>query len=116
MQQTPARFVAEIQSARMRERSSRCDRTAGRYQIVEITLLRADGSREVLLWMKDAHQPWPTPYVFKTPVPARGIDAARGCYYRPSTSRHRRTSFSVRQSIPIESEYGDDRRHLHCRA
>ena len=35
---------------------------------LEIKLIRPDGSREVLLWMKDAHQLWPTPYVFKKPV------------------------------------------------
>jgi hypothetical protein len=35
---------------------------------LEIKLVRPDGSREVLLWMKDAHQLWPTQYVFKKPV------------------------------------------------
>jgi len=32
-------------------------------------LMRPDGSRDVLLWVKDADQLWPTPYVFKKPVP-----------------------------------------------
>jgi len=31
--------------------------------------MRPDGSRDVLLWVKDAHQLWPTPYVFRKPVP-----------------------------------------------
>jgi hypothetical protein len=35
---------------------------------LEIKLTRPDGSREVLLWVKDAHHLWPTPYVFRKPV------------------------------------------------
>ena len=35
---------------------------------LEIKLLRPDGSREVLLWVKDFRQDWQTPYVFSKPV------------------------------------------------
>jgi hypothetical protein len=36
---------------------------------LEIKLMRPDGSRDVLLWVKDARPLWPTPYVFRKPVP-----------------------------------------------
>ena len=35
---------------------------------LEIKLLRPDGSREVLLWVKDFRQDWQTPYEFRKPV------------------------------------------------
>jgi len=35
---------------------------------LEIKLLRPDGSREVLLWVKNFRQDWQTPYVFRKPV------------------------------------------------
>ncbi len=35
---------------------------------LELKLVRPDGSREVLLWVKQFRQDWQTPYVFKTPV------------------------------------------------
>jgi hypothetical protein len=35
---------------------------------LEIKLVRPDGSREVLLWVKNFRQDWQTPYVFRKPV------------------------------------------------
>lgn len=35
---------------------------------LEIKVLRPDGSREVLLWIKQFRQDWQTPYVFREPV------------------------------------------------
>jgi hypothetical protein len=35
---------------------------------LEIKLLRPDGSREVLLWVKQFRQDWQTPYIFRQPV------------------------------------------------
>jgi len=35
---------------------------------LEIKLLRPDGSREVLLWVKQFRQDWQTPYVFAKPI------------------------------------------------
>ena len=66
--QAPSRFVAEF-SAREAQAlvSMRPELPAGTRSL-EIKLMRPDGSREVLLWVKDAHHLWPTPYVFKKPV------------------------------------------------
>jgi len=66
--QTPARVVAEFKAADARALVSlRPDLPSGTRSF-EIKLMRPDGSREVLLWVKDAHRLWPTPYVFKKPV------------------------------------------------
>jgi hypothetical protein len=35
---------------------------------LELKLVRPDGSREVLLWVKNFRQDWQTPYVFRKPV------------------------------------------------
>lgn len=35
---------------------------------LELALVRPDGSREVLLWVKNFRQDWQTPYVFRNPV------------------------------------------------
>lgn len=35
---------------------------------LELKLVRPDGSREVLLWVKNFRQDWQTPYVFRQPV------------------------------------------------
>jgi hypothetical protein len=35
---------------------------------IELKLLRPDGSRDVVLWIKQFRQDWQTPYVFTTPV------------------------------------------------
>jgi hypothetical protein len=65
---TPARFGAESKQS-MHARSSRCAPICPRGRdSLEIKLIRPDGSREVLLWVKDARQMWPTPYVFRKPV------------------------------------------------
>jgi len=65
---TPARFVAEFKAADARALVSMRPELPAGTRSLEIKLMRPDGSREVLLWMKDAHQVWPTPYVFKKPV------------------------------------------------
>ncbi len=53
---------------------------------LEIKLLRPDGSREVLLWVKQFRQDWQTPYVFRTPVtlPAGSILQAVA-YFQPAS-------------------------------
>ena len=65
---TPARFVAEFKATEERELVSMRPELAAGTRSLEIKLMRPDGSREVLLWVKDAHQMWPTPYVFRKPV------------------------------------------------
>jgi len=52
---------------------------------LEIKLTRPDGSREVLLWVRDAHELWPTPYVFKKPVslPADSVLQTVAYFDRP---------------------------------
>jgi hypothetical protein len=67
-EQTPARSVAEFKLTDARALVSLRPELPADTRSFEITLLRADGSRDVLLWVKDAHQLWPTPYVFKKPV------------------------------------------------
>jgi hypothetical protein len=64
----PARFVAEFKATDERALVSMRPELPAGTRSVEIKLMRADGSRDVLLWVKDAHQLWPTPYVFKKPV------------------------------------------------
>jgi hypothetical protein len=65
---TPGRLVAEFKATQSQVLvSMRPELTAGTRSL-EIKLMRPDGSRDVLLWMKDARQPWPTPYVFRKPV------------------------------------------------
>ena len=65
---TPARFVAEFKATDAQALVSMRPELPAGTRSFEIKLLRADGSREVLLWVKDAHELWPTPYVFKKPV------------------------------------------------
>jgi hypothetical protein len=65
---TPARFVAEFKATDARALVSMRPELPAGTRSLEIKLMRPDGSREVLLWVKDAHQLWPTPYVFKKPV------------------------------------------------
>ena len=82
---TPARVVAEFKATDARALvSMRPDVPAGTRSF-EIKLMRADGSRDVLLWVKDAHQLWPTPYVFKKPVslPAGSVLQAVAYLDRP---------------------------------
>ena len=49
---------------------------------LELKLVRPDGSREVLLWVKNFRQDWPTPYVFRQPValPAGSLLRATGYF------------------------------------
>jgi len=35
---------------------------------LEVKATRPDGSSDVLLWIRDYHPEWPTPYVFREPV------------------------------------------------
>jgi len=65
---TPARFVAEFKATDSQALVSMRPELPVGMRSLEIKLMRPDGSREVLLWVKDAHQFWPTPYVFKKPV------------------------------------------------
>jgi hypothetical protein len=65
---TPARFVAEFKATDAQALVSMRPELPAGTRSFEIKMLRADGSREVLLWVKDAHELWPTPYVFKKPV------------------------------------------------
>jgi len=66
---TPARFVAEFKATDARALVSMRPELPAGTRSFEIKLMRPDGSRDVLLWVKDADQLWPTPYVFKKPVP-----------------------------------------------
>ena len=65
---TPERFVAEFKATDARALVSMRPEVAAGARSFEIKLIRPDGSRDVLLWVKNAHQLWPTPYVFKKPV------------------------------------------------
>jgi len=65
---TAARFVAEFKATDAQALVSMRSEVPAGTRSLEIKLMRPDGSREVLLWVKDAHQLWPTPYVFKKPV------------------------------------------------
>jgi hypothetical protein len=53
---------------------------------LEVTLLRPDGSREVLLWVKEFRQDWPTPFVLRQPItlPAGAMLRATAYFDRAS--------------------------------
>jgi hypothetical protein len=65
---TPGRLVAEFKAADARALVSMRPELPQGIRSLEIKLLLPDGSRDVLLWMKDAQQLWPTSYVFRQPV------------------------------------------------
>jgi hypothetical protein len=65
---TPTRFVAEFKATDERSLVSMRPELSADTRSLEVKLMRPDGSREVLLWVKDAHQLWPTPYMFRKPV------------------------------------------------
>jgi hypothetical protein len=81
---TPARFVAEFKATDARALVSMRPELPAGTRSFEIKLVRADGSREVLLWVKDAHQLWPTPYVFKKPVSLPAGSVLQGVAYAES--------------------------------
>jgi hypothetical protein len=85
---TPARLVAEFKAADARALVSMRPELPAGTRSFEIKLMRSDGSREVLLWVKDAHQLWPTPYVFKKPVAISAGSTLRAVAYleRPPAS------------------------------
>ena len=66
---TPGRLVAEFTAIDARALVSMRPELPAGTRSFEVKLMRPDGSREVLLWVKDARELWPTPYVFKKPVP-----------------------------------------------
>ena len=82
---TPTRFVAEFKATDARALVSMRPELPADARSFEIKLMRPDGSRDVLLWVKDAHQLWPTPYVFKKPVslPAGSVLQAVAYFDRP---------------------------------
>ena len=90
----PARFVAEFKAADARALVSIRPELPAGTRSLEIKLTRADGSRDVLLWVKDAHQLWPTPYVFKKPMslPAGSVLQAVAYFDHPPNGAN---SFSI---------------------
>jgi hypothetical protein len=66
---TPGRLVAEFKTTEARALVSMRPELPAGTRSLEIKLMHPDGSRDVLLWAKDVRQVWPTPYVFRKPVP-----------------------------------------------
>jgi hypothetical protein len=89
---TPGRFVADFKATDARALVSMRPELPAGTRSLEIKLMRPDGSRDVLLWMKDARQLWPTPYVFRKPVslPAGSIVEAVA-YAEPANPANPRT-------------------------
>jgi len=83
--QKATRLVAEFKAADARALVTMRPELPSGVRSLEIKLIRPDGSRDVLLWVKDAHQLWPTPYVFKKPVslPAGSVLQAVAYIDRP---------------------------------
>jgi len=49
---------------------------------LEVSARKPDGTTEVMLFLKDIRQDWPTPYLFKTPVVLpKGTELAATAYY-----------------------------------
>jgi len=83
---TPGRLVAEFTAADARALVSMRPELPQGTRSLEIKLLRPDGSREVLLWMKDAQQLWPTSYVFRQPVALPSGSMLQAVAYRQSSA------------------------------
>ena len=68
--QTPAsgRVVAELKMATARSLISMRPEMQPGGRSLEVKVLRPDGSREVLLWVKQFRQDWQTPYDFAKPI------------------------------------------------
>ena len=64
----PGRVVAELKVATAQSLISLRPVMQPGARSLEVKLLRPDGSRDVLLWVKEFRQEWQTPYVFKQPV------------------------------------------------
>jgi hypothetical protein len=62
---------------------------------LEVTLLRADGSRAVLLWIKQFRQQWQTPYVFDKPVTVPAGSLLRATAYFDAPPRPSTPPFSI---------------------
>jgi hypothetical protein len=62
---------------------------------LEIKLLRPDGSREVLLWVKQFRQEWPTSYVFRQPVAIPAGSTLRAVAYFESPPAASDAPFSI---------------------
>jgi hypothetical protein len=57
---------------------------------VEVSAIAPDGVVEPLLWVKDVQADWPTPYVFRSPIPlARGTRLVMTTYYENTTDKPR---------------------------
>jgi hypothetical protein len=57
---------------------------------VEISSIAPDGVVEPLLWVKDVRADWPTPYVFRSPIPlSRGTRLVMTTYYENPTDTPR---------------------------
>jgi hypothetical protein len=93
---TPARFVAEFKAPDAQALVSMRPELSAGTRSFEIKLMHPDGSREVLLWVKDGQQPWPTPYVFKKPVPLPAGSTLQAVAYVESGA-----DLSGRRSKPI---------------
>jgi hypothetical protein len=57
---------------------------------VEVSAIAPDGVVQPLLWVKELHADWPTPYVFRTPVAlVRGTRLVTTTYYENTTDEPR---------------------------
>jgi hypothetical protein len=65
---TSGRVIAELRVPETRSLLSMRPEMQAGGRSLEITVLRPDGSREVLLWVKQFRQDWQTPYVFAKPI------------------------------------------------
>jgi hypothetical protein len=65
---TGARVTAELKMSTGRALVSMRPEMQPGGRSLELKLVRPDGSREVLLWVKNFRQEWQTPYVFRQPV------------------------------------------------
>ena len=70
---------------------------------LEIKLLRPDGSREVLLWVKEFRQDWQTPYVFKQPVACPPVRRCSQCDV--PTSMRAPTAAATHRSVLRSNHY-----------
>ena len=78
------RVIAELRIPETRSLLSMRPEMQAGGRSLEIKLLRPDGSREVLLWVKQFRQGWQTPYVFAKPItlPAGSLLQATA-YFNP---------------------------------
>ena len=89
------RFVAELRFPSRRALVSMRPELPLGVRSLEVKLLRPDGSREVLLWIRRVRQDWPTPFVFRQPVELAAGSVLQATAYVDTSGVSAQTPFTI---------------------